>query len=61
MTVEKVTNPKAEKPKLRCIKCGNKMHFKANSKTKTIDCDVCGQAVIQAVEDLTTYKEMGGK
>jgi len=61
MTVEKVTNPKNEKPKIRCSKCGNKARFEANIKKKTIDCQDCGQAVIQAVEDLETYRKLGGK
>ena len=61
MTVEKVTNPKVEKPKYKCGKCGNKAHFKANSKDKSIDCDVCGEKLISALEDLPYYKQLGGK
>jgi hypothetical protein len=60
MTVEKVTNPKNEKPKIRC-KCGNKERFEPNNKKKTIDCLDCGNPVILAVEDLELYRKLGGK
>lgn len=60
MPVKEVINPKNEKPKIRC-KCGNKERFEANLKRKTIDCLDCGNAVVQAVEDLELYRKLGGK
>jgi transcription elongation factor Elf1 len=63
MTVEKVTNPKVDKTVLRCASCGNKdiKNFKANSKTHNIECEVCGKAVLQGVENPELYRQLGGK